>query len=208
MDHVSNVLRENPRWDSQLGKDGFNSCSIKVYYKYQDYSNKTVAKTTEWHVDVTRDTGGFPHKDNSQVPDTPVVTLTFGATKNLWMRRHRTKPLDISDSLILFRQHNSSFFVLDGEDERHHKKDGMHWQHMSNTDRDTPEGVTFSYMFRVVKMTTETQKGTGVLANPKVGPLKRVQFLDSERHFATKLYSDQMGCIDEKLDKCFVDFRS
>ena len=208
MDHVTKILRENPRWDCQLGKQGFNSCSIKVYYKYQDCSHKTVGKTTEWHVDVTRDTGGFPHKDNSQVPDTPVVTLTFGATKNLWMRRHRTRPLGSIDSLVLFRQHNGSFFVLDGEDESHHKNDGMHWRHMSNTDRDTPDGVTFSYMFRVVKMTEETMKDTGLLANPRVGPLKKVQFQNGQRHFATKHYSDQMTCINEKLDKCFVDFKS
>jgi len=208
MDHVTKVVRDNPRWDNQLGKESFNSCSIKVYYKYKDTDNKTVSKPTEWHVNVTRDSSGVPNKDNSQVPETPVATLTFGATKNLWMRQHRTKKLGVQDSMILFRQKNGSFFVLDGKDESHHKKDGMHWRHKSDCDKDVPQGVTFSYMFRVVKMTTEIQKDNALLAHPTVGPVKKLQFQEGQKHFATSLYSHQLRSTEEKLDKCFFDFKS
>ena len=207
MDHVTKVVRESPRWSTQLGLMAFNSCSVKIYYRYKDSQKKTVSKTTEWHVDVTRDSNGTPKKDNSQVPDTPVATLTFGSTKNLWMRRHRTKEYGVHDSLLLFRQINGSFFVLDGEDERHHESDGMHWRHMSNMDRHAPDGVTFSFMFRVVKMTTEIHKESGLLVNPRVGPVKRVQFQKGEHLFDTNHYSEQKCITEEKLDKCFVEFK-
>jgi hypothetical protein len=207
MDHVTKVVRESPRWNTQLGRMAFNSCSVKIYYRYKDSQKKTVSKTTEWHVDVTRDSNGTPKKDNSQVPDTPVATLTFGSAKNLWMRRHRTKEYGVHDSLLLFRQSNGSFFVLDGEDEKHHESDGMHWRHMSNMDRQVPDGVTFSFMFRVVKMTTEIHKESGLLVHPRVGPIKRVQFQKGEHLFDTHHYAEQKCITEEKLDKCFVDFK-
>lgn len=207
MDKVTKVVRENPEWNLQLGTNSFNSCSIKIYYKYHDVKRKIVSKTTEWHVDVTRDSEGAALDDNSQVPGTPVATLTFGDAKNLWMRRHRTKKLSINDSVILFRQRNGSFFVLDANDEKHNKQDGMHWRHKSNLPREAKDGVTFSFMFRAVQMSTEVQKGSCLLADPRVGPSKRLQFLKGERHFTTKHYSDQMESTEAKLNKCFIDFK-
>ena len=207
MDHVTKVVRETTRWNNQLGEMAFNSCSVKIYYRYKDSKGRTVSKTTNWQVDVTRDSSGMPEKDNSQVPDTPVATLTFGATKNFWMRRHKTRDHAVHDSVLLFRQSNGSFFVLDGEDEQHHETDGMHWRHMSNMSSDVPDGVTFSFMFRVVKMTTETHKATGLLVNPKLGPVKRKQFEQGEHLFETNHYSQQRRATEEKMDDCFVEFK-
>ena len=175
---------------------------------------RLLSKATQWHVDVTHNNDtGAPNSNNSQVPGTPVVTITFGATENLWMKRYSKhcgsdgKGGLVPNSEILFRQTSGSFFVLDGEDEKTQEQDEQYWMHMSNLVRGSLEDVTFSYSMRAVHMSTLVQKDTCRLAHPVVGPKKQKQFLEGKPLFQTEHYHSQLRIIKRNVDKCMCDFK-
>jgi hypothetical protein len=213
MDHTTRIVRRNPRWNKQMGMHHFNTCSVKIYYKFRDCNGKLVGKTTSWHVDVTTDPStGNAKSDNSQVPGTPVATVTFGASKDLIMKRWgwmgSDGKLDFDPgSEITFRQHNGFVFVLDGEDERCGKEEGLHWMHMSKLDNSSPEDVTFSFSMRAVQMSTEVKKSNSMLAHPKLGPIKRLHFLAGEKHLHTQHYIQEVANIHTKIDKCIDKYK-
>ena len=181
LDIVNQEIKRYPRWSQQMNGYSFDSCAGKIYYSYESVSsnNKTVTvkKTVNYHTDVTYNDDGTPKKDNSQIPGTPTVILTFGDPKYLWFRRYKlhsdtNSQLDKSD--ICFNQKSAHFFVLDGEDEKPHELDGCHWKHMSNMKNES--NVTFSFAFRVTQMSTEIDPATRRLVDPIVGPQKAKQY--------------------------------
>ena len=189
---VTNHVRTKTRWKGA----SFAHCAVKVYYTFRDSKHKLVKKTTEWHVDVTRDANGIPLPNNSQVPGSPVAILTFGDPKRLYFRRHRDRHNHLEDSTLSLLQKSGSFFLLDPRDEML-DCEGLHWRHCSGPS----EGVTISFMFREVQRQVKVHPTKSTLAEPKLGPKKRRQFEEGEKIFSTEHYKRQRLLIDNKLDR-------
>ena len=208
LDIVNKEIKRHPRWLQQMKGHAFDSCAGKIYYSFQTVSSNdqlsTVCKTVSYHTDVTYNDDGTPKKDNSQMPGTPTVIMTFGDPKNLWFRRyklHSDKNSMVLNSDILFNQKSAHLFVLDGEDEKPHYLDGCHWRHMS--DMKNEANVTFSFVFRVTQMTTEIDANTRLLVNPKIGAKKLAQYNNGQHHFYTPMYRKQMQQLLTQMDDFF-----
>ena len=207
-ERVRTLVNQNTVWRAAMMGRDFNSVLVKVYFAYPDWEKvkgksvlKTINKTTEWHTDIDIDSNGIPlSKGNSQVPGTPVAFLTFGDTKNLWFQRHSSKTHPIDNSLVHFLQKSGSLFVLDARDELY-GENGWHWKHKSNMA--VSEGITFSLMFRIVQTTKRIDPNTSRLAEPKVGPKKKIQFEKGQKQLTTKFYHDRKTDLDRKLKDFF-----
>lgn len=174
-----------------------NFVSVKVYYWVKNEKGKWVKKNTEWHCDVERDKYGRVKKNNSQLPGSPVLILTYGDNKSLVFRRHSTKEEYDSQSEIEIPQQSGSLFILDPRDEER-DREGMHWRHMS-TSNQNEHGVTFSFMFRTVQATTRVNCFTNTIVDPVVPGWKLAQLEKAAGSFSTPYYQEQSAAIQKKL---------
>lgn len=202
---MEKLLRMDPQWKKALGKNTLNSCAAKAYYWTKNEAGKNVRKAVNYHVDVNRNAAGIPDSNNSQVPDTPVVMVSFGDEKIFRMRRHTSSTTTIPDSEVEFRQTSGTILVLDGRDEQV-RDDGTHWRHMSKAG-DNPDDVTFSFMFRAVQMEKEVQVSDGTLADPSCGTKKMIQFKKAgNKPFKRAHYTTTCATIDKKMTSMFNRF--
>ena len=200
------LVKMDKDWMWVMWQKSFNFCSVKIYYAFKDAKGKIVQKDTQWHVDVTQDKNGNPLKNNSQEPGTPVAILTFGETKNLMFRRHLSKHVFDKHTTCLFQQRNASLFILDYRDERVSRKDGLHWRHMSEMQPNT-EGITFSFMFRVVKKTVAINKSDSTFVDPRVGDKKAIQFQQGQCLFHTDHYKHEQCELQKKMEAFFDKYK-
>ena len=191
------LVSKDSAWARHLEEHPFNFVGIKIYYTYRKQDGTLVRKCTRYHVDVTRNRKtGEPMPNNSQVPGTPVAILTYGASKNLWFRRQKTKQLHNPTSLIHFLQRSGSLFVLDGRDEELDKH-GYHWRHMSDMGPDT-EGITYSFSLRSVQEKQQVN-GDGTLASPHVTNKMRDTYTKGEAIFQTNHYKQSKTDLDQRM---------
>lgn len=177
-----------------------NFVSVKLYYWTKNENGDWVKKDTNWHCDVEHDKFGHPKENNSQLPGSPVIILTYGDLKSLCFRRHRDKTSFDKDSMFEFPQQSGSMFLLDGRDESPHPLDGMHWRHMSTTNR-SEEGVTFALMFRTVQKSVRVNVFTNTKVDPVIPAWKIAQLEEAKDDFSTPHYKKQKTSIDGKLSK-------
>ena len=186
----------------------FDSCSIKVYYWTQRPAGNWIQKKVDWHVDVSRNADGIPYTNNSQVPETPVVILTFGHTKTLEMRKHTSPTTFQETSTVHFQQGNASVFVLDGRDER--VRNGYHYRHKSRATgnaKNNSHEITFSFLFRITQMMHEVNVNDNTLVNKTCGAKKMKQFERADpKTFKSPHYKHACAFIDENMESLFNCF--
>jgi hypothetical protein len=204
MRRLEKLIRKDPHWDKALGKNALNSCAAKAYYWTKNEAGKNVRKAVNYHVDVNRNAAGIPDKNNSQIPDTPVVMVSFGDEKCFTMRRHISPTVSLPDSHVEFRQTSGTILVLDGRDEQ--VRDGVHWRHMSRAG-DNHGDVTFSFMFRAVQMEKEVHVSDGTLVDHSCGKRKMMQFKKAgNKPFQKAHYKQTCTAIDENMMSMFSRF--
>ena len=198
---VTKVLtKDNKEWKTQLEQHPFNNCAIKIYYSYRNRNGKLVKKSTRWHSDVTYSKATkLPMRNNSQIPGSVVALLTFGATKNLWFRKQRSKKEYKADSLLHFQQKSGSLFALDGRDEMIDDQ-GYSWVHSS--DMQGEEGITFTFSFRSVQ-TSVTVNPNGTMANPTMTEERRRKFQEGSMIFSTPVYQQDRQDLENKVAEFF-----
>ncbi len=206
MHHVAKVVMLlRPEWTNSLIRYPINFVGVKGYFSVWD-GKKWVQKTCEWHRDVTHTLDGKPFKNNSQIPGTPVLILTYGGDKNLWFRRQLPKKVVVPDSLVHFRQKSGSLFLLDPRDEKP-TATGEHWCHMSNMQQD--ESVTFSFSFRSVGMTAKCTP-VGNLVNPEhyTDNRKDRKFREGAHKVQGEVYEQQKSELEKRLEEFLANFGS
>jgi hypothetical protein len=205
---LTEMVVKDPAWKHAMGGRDFDSCSLKVYYWTQRPAGNWIQKKVDWHVDVARNEDGVPDTNNSQVPNTPVVIVTYGHTKHLEMRKHTSSNTFLKTSTINFRQTNASVFVLDGRDES--IRNGFHWRHKSTATgnaKDNKHDITFSFLFRITQMTHEVNVHDNTLVNKACGAKKQKQFQNAHpQTFKTKDYKSTCTFIDENMELLFNQF--
>ena len=195
------LLSKDSTWAAHLKQHPFNFVGIKIYYTYRKADGTLVRKCTRYHVDVTRNkTTGEPLPNNSQIPGTPVATLTYGATKNLHFMRHKTKSLFLQDTKISFRQTSGTLFVLDRRDEES-DEGGWHWRHMSEMGPDK-EGITYSISFRSVQATQKI-KHNGRLCDTTLKQEKKDKFELGKKIFRTRDCQRQRLDLEKRMKSFF-----
>jgi hypothetical protein len=203
---ATEIVNRDPLWRKAMGGKVYNACSVKIYYwTRRDNAQRTlVHKTVDWHVDVTRDKAGTPQKNNSQVPNTPVAILTYGNEKRFKMRKHRSPNSFLKSTAVEFRQKSGYMMVLDGGDEQ--IVNGQHWRHMSQAG-DDQSGITFSFLFRVVRMEVEVNLDDNTLVSKTCGKRKMGQFKKAGKGWSkTKHYRKATTEIDERMHLLFNNF--
>jgi hypothetical protein len=203
-DRIHKILIKDPTWKAAMKGKSLNSCSAKMYYWIVNEAGKDVRKDVKYHVDVTRNSNGVPDKNNSQVPDTPVVIVTFGDEKRFNMRRHYSASEVVHNSKVEFRQKSATVIVLDGRDEQ--VRNGIHWRHTSRAG-DNKDDVTFSFMFRVVQMQQEVRLDDATLVNKTCGAKKMAQFKRAGKiPFKKAHYKRTVNEINRKVELLFNRF--
>jgi hypothetical protein len=146
----------------------FNMLTVLMYFGsdvFADYKGTTLG----YHCDVEYNTQGHYKKDNSQKENTPVVILTMGDPRDVFMKKR------VADSNGHWVDHPSegqfshclsseSVFVLHPYDEKPKSRNGVH----SNNSQflhgqvKVKEGVSMALVFRRVKKTADihTQNNT------------------------------------------------
>jgi hypothetical protein len=196
------VLLEQEFVQTMRGK-AFNFCSVKMYFTYRDVQGNLVWKDTQWHVDVTTSANGMPKSNNSQVPGTPVAIVTFGEPKFLYFRKHHNRHHHKQTSEIKWQQLTGTLFLLHPDDELPNEKDGMHWRHKSEMSKESPDNVTFSFMFRVVQHEVVVDQCNGTLWNPEIARKKEKVYERAEHIFRTEHYKWWNKELAERMDKFF-----
>ena len=192
----------SPEWGERIKKDPPNHVSLKGYWPYTDKHGKRVQKDCGFHADTTWTKQNVPMRNNSQVPGTLVFLLTFGADKDLWFRKHRTKKDYKEDSLLNFVQRHGSLTVIDSNDERW-DEEGFQWRHGSTMRGD---GITWTYVIRTVHVSTVVNDD-GTLAEPVLTDSREKMFDDAKDLFKTQYYKEQREILDSKMDKMFKQYQ-
>jgi hypothetical protein len=203
---ATEIVNRDPHRRKAMGGKVYNACSVKIYYwTRRDNKDKTlVQKTVDWHVDVTRDKAGNPRANNSQVPETPVAILTYGTEKRFKMRKHRSPTSFLKSTAVEFRQKSGYMMVLDARDEK--IVGGQHWRHMSEAG-DDKDGITFSFLFRVVQMEAEVYLHDNTLVDKTCGKMKLEQFKKAGTTWSkTTHYCNTITEIHDRMDSLFNAF--
>jgi hypothetical protein len=192
---------KSEKWKKVLTENPLNFCNVKHYYSYRHRNGKLVKKRIGWHGDCSynRNTKK-PLSNNSQVPGSLTVLLTFGAPKNLWFRRQRTKKDYDPNSLLHFQQKSGSLFCLDGRDEKV-SNDGYSWVHCS--DMAEQDGITFTFAFHCVQRSLEVTQDGG-LVEQKISEIRRAKFQEASGIFETLEYKSDREELESRM-KAFID---
>ena len=192
----------NPEWGKRIEKHPPNHCSLKGYWPYWNEDGDLVFKNCGFHADTTWTKRNVPMRNNSQVPNTLVFLLTFGADKDLWFRKHKTKSDFKEGSLLRFIQRHGSLTVIDTRDEKW-DEEGYQWRHGSTMRGD---GITWTYVIRTVCVSAVVNDD-GTLADPVVTDDKEKKFDDAKDLFETDYYKQQREILDEGMDRMFKQYR-
>ena len=199
------VAKQRPEWRDSLEKFPINFCGFKAYFSVKNKNNEWERKSCEWHRDVTHTNKGKPLRNNTQIPGTPVLILTYGNEKTSRLQKYNRKQrLNVPE--IVFQQKHGSLFLLDPRDE---KTDvfGEFWRHMSNMNHD--ESITFSFTFRsVAKMIEVTNAGS--LAKPQEYTHKRkdAKFKKAEFLMEGEEYTKRVAEINTRVHAFLNNFKS
>jgi hypothetical protein len=160
------VKKRRPEWAETLTLHPINYCNFKGYFSVWNATTKEwEAKSVEFHRDVTHTVTGKPMKNNTQIPGTPVVILTFGDDKTLRFQKFGgNKKLNIPE--LVFQQKHGSLCLLDPRDEQTDEM-GEYWKHMLEMNKD--KSITFSFTFRLVATTVEVTEDGGKIHARKKG---------------------------------------
>ena len=190
MTEMTELCKSHCKDDKTMNCD-FNHVSVKLYYN---------DKTTGEHTDIEFDKNHKPHKNNSQVPNTPVVIATFGDTKLLTFRKYRIdkdKNHHSTNRTLVFKQKSGSIIIMDPRDEYPAKGSHYYWKHGANLENGK-EGVSVSLMFRVVRSQKEVFRDTGEYVDKTVfgSGVKEQQFDEAWR----RIRENWTACTKEKKE--------
>ena len=161
LDTFDEILKKIPDVDHK----SFNAVSVKIYYGLRNGVNSSRIKTTNRHVDVNYQGKDQPAKENSQVPGSPVLILTFGGPKYLHFCLGSSTQNHRQNTEFYFLQTDSSGFYLDVADENPNEEKDR-WMHRSTMHPKNRKGMVISFMFRQVRNTRRVNEVDGTLAEP------------------------------------------
>ena len=172
-------------------QSSFNVVSVKIYYGLRQGVKAFRTKQTARHVDVNYRRKDAPAKENSQVPGSPVLILTFGGEKLLYFSLGQSTQSIWEATEFPFLQNDSHGFYLDGADENPNN-DGLRWFHRSTMHPKNRDGMVISFMFRQVCNKRRVKVEDGTLAHP--GPDDQA-FRDVRDKYKTEL--DYVKAMEE-----------
>ena len=178
-----------------------NALVTKAYFTTRS-GDKRVMKECGWHADVTRTHQGKPLKNNSQVPGSHVLIVTFGDPKNFWMAKHKGGTSD-RDTLLHFLQRHCTMTILHGSDKKH-DEDGKVWKHMSNMR--SSEGITFALTMRCVQMEAIVNQD-GTIPHPTISPTLQQRLEAAESVFQTEEYKQERQELEERMMDFFRRYK-
>jgi len=181
-----------------VSSSDYNAVSGKIYYPLKNGVTTTRIKDTKLHVDVIYKSKDVPAADNSQVPGTPVLILTFGGEKLLYFCHGRSTQNTEKQTEFSFLQNDSHGFYLDGADENPNDE-GMRWFHRSTMHPDNRKGMVISFMFRQVRNKRRVNVNDGTLADP--GPDDPLFSSVRNTYQNNSKYQSAMNEIDKKAQQ-------
>ena len=161
LDTFDEILKNIPKVDPK----SFNAVSVKIYYGLRKGVKTARVKDTKLHVDVNYQGQDQPSKENSQVPGSPVLILTFGGRKRLHFCLGSSTQNHHQQTEFYFLQTDTCGFYLDGADENPNEKKDR-WMHRSTMHPKNRGGMVISFMFRQVRNTRRVNEQDGTLAEP------------------------------------------
>ena len=199
-----------PHVDPKYHNVVFNGVSVKWAYRYIDHNGNPQDVITRLHADVIHNRHG-PIADNSQVPGTPVLMVTYGGNKTLIFKEvtvgmNRTETLSQNPYTII-KQDDSNCTMLDTNDEAYVKDRIWNlWrffkheaQFDSNLGGNTDKTMIITIMLRCVQKTAEVNAETGYLANPDPGD-NAEEFAAAEEAWSHDLlYLDNLRIFEDKM---------
>jgi hypothetical protein len=146
----------------------------------------------------------MPMKNNTQIPGTPIVILTFGDDKTLRFQKFGSnKKLNIPE--LVFQQKHGSQFLLDPRDEKTDEM-GEYWKHMSEMNKD--KSITFSFTFRSIAATIEvTEDGYLAYLEKFTHAKKDAKFKKGEQLMQGEEYEKQVREIDRRVAEFLNNFK-
>lgn len=204
MQVLSELVKDaDPDWRDILTTHPLNYSDMKGFFSFRDDKGKVVMKNLGFHADCTYKRNNIPMSNNSQVPGSITLVLTFGDPKVLWFLKHLTKKEWDPSTLLRFVQRHLTLFVLDGRDERL-DENGMQYRHMSNMIHE--ENITFSIMFRCVKATSVVN-ADGSLVAPYVTSEKKEMMELAMCRFDTDQYKQNREELENRMRQFFQRYK-